>query len=385
FRLLGKVPIKAPDIPINDLRRLYGLHERSIEDIVLSTLRSGKWLNGPHAKALQSKIETWLNVSACIPVANGTDALELAMQGILQVPGPTGREVITVANAGGYATTACRLNDLLPVYVDIEETSQLISIPSVLSALSSDTALIVTTHLYGGVVDVVKLRAAVDDAGFPGIAILEDCAQAHGARLGDRAVGSLGDIAAFSFYPTKNLGAMGDAGAVVTSDAELAACVSDLHQYGWRMKYRVERAGGRNSRMDEIQAAILEMRLSYLPKSNAERLRILSCYREAAGKSLSIVDGGPGAVVHLAVLRTTARDALRDHLMKRGIATDVHYPILDFDQPGWRHLPMRLAPGGLSVSRRSVQEITTIPCFEGMTEDEIQRIASALRDWCKVP
>ncbi|MGH6830911.1 MAG: DegT/DnrJ/EryC1/StrS family aminotransferase, partial [Methylocella sp.] len=281
----------------------------------------------------------------------------------------------------GYATTACGLNGLVPVYVDIETTSQLLSITSAVSALTSATAFIVVTHLYGGVVDIPMLRAAVDDAGFPAVAIVEDCAQAHGARLGDRPAGSMGDIATFSFYPTKNLGAMGDGGAVVTSDVELAACVRDLHQYGWQAKYRVHRAGGRNSRMDEVQAAILGALLPHLPASNAERLRIVSRYRESATNGLTFVDGGPGAVAHLAVARTATRDALRAQLTERGIATDVHYPILDCDQPGWRHLPMRFAPGGLSISRQTVQEIVTIPCFPGMTESEIDRVASALADW----
>ncbi|MGH8559063.1 MAG: DegT/DnrJ/EryC1/StrS family aminotransferase [Methylococcales bacterium] len=368
-------------VPMNDLRRSYKLYQDAIEYTVLDTLRSGIWLSGPHVTALESQMVAWLKVSDCVLVANGTDALELAMQAILQIRKLRGREVITVANAGGYATTACRLNGLVPVYVDIETKSQLLSIPSAVGSLSDATAFIVATHLYGGVIDVAKLRAAVDDAGFPEVAIIEDCAQAHGARLDDQPVGSMGEIATFSFYPTKNLGAMGDGGAVVTSDAELAACVRELRQYGWQVKYRVDRAGGRNSRMDEVQAAILGVLLAHLPASNAERIDIVSRYRKSAPEGLTFTEGGPGAVCHLAVARTARRDTLRAHLAERGIATDIHYPILDCDQPGWRALPMRFAPGGIPVSRQAVQEILTIPCFTGMTATEIEHVTTALSDW----
>ncbi|HSE66985.1 MAG TPA: DegT/DnrJ/EryC1/StrS family aminotransferase, partial [Gemmatimonadales bacterium] len=316
----------------------------------------------------------------CILVANGTDALELALRAI-HVSCPTGREVVAVPNAGGYATTACRQVGLVPVYADIEERSQLLAIESAVAALSGQTLAVVATHLYGGVVDVPALKRAMTMAGYGHVAILEDCAQAHGAHLGAAPVGSMGEIAAFSFYPTKNLGAMGDAGAVVTSDPGLAEAARKLRQYGWGSKYRVEMAGGRNSRMDEIQAAILDAMLPRLAGLNAERAQIHSRLRKAADVSLQFLDGGDGRVVHLAVVRSRARDAFRRHLSERGIESDIHYPVLDCDQPGWAGLPMRMAPGGVPVARRGVDEIVTLPCFPGMTESERAVLCGALAGW----
>ncbi|WP_284735823.1 DegT/DnrJ/EryC1/StrS family aminotransferase [Dongia deserti] len=366
---------------MNDLKRLYTAYQADIETAALAAMRSGWWLNGGCAKSFCASFARACGASECIPVANGTDALEIALRAVATARSPAGREVITVANAGGYTTVACRQSQLVPVYADVEERSQLLAIESAVAALSDQTLAIVATHLYGGVVDVPVLRRMLREAGYGHVAIVEDCAQAHGARSGDAPVGSLGDIAAFSFYPTKNLGAMGDAGAIVTSDAVLADIVRKLRQYGWSAKYHVDLGGGRNSRMDEVQAAILQTMLPRLGALNAERARIRSRLSEAAGDSLEFVDGGPGAVVHLAVVRSPTRDALRRFLVERGVESEIHYPVLDCDQLGWEHLPMRIAPGGLPIARRSVGEILTLPCFPGMTKHELTALCTALEEW----
>src|SRR5690606_5245413 len=158
----------------------------------------------------------------------------------------------------------------------------------------------------------------------------------HGAQLGGRKVGSLGDIATFSFYPTKNLGAFGDAGAIVTSDSALADACNALRQYGWSEKYTIARPGGRNSRLDEVQAAVLSALLPRLDDGNARRLAILDKYLAASPDSVRFVRSDKGSVAQLAVALCDHRTALREHLGKRGIATDIHYPVLDCDQPGWR-------------------------------------------------
>lgn len=370
-----------PAVPLNDLKRLYVAHQAEVEAAVLGAMRSGWWLNGAFGRSFAANFAAASGTSECIPVANGTDALELALRAI-QVSRPAaGGEVVTVPNAGGYATTACRQAGLVPVYADIAERSQLLSIESAVAALSDQTLAVVATHLYGGVVNVPALRRAMNVTGYGHVAILEDCAQAHGAHLGTASVGSMGDIATFSFYPTKNLGAMGDAGAIVTSDPALAEAVRKLRQYGWGAKYRVEMAGGRNSRMDEVQAAILDAMLPRLAGLNAERARIRSRLRQAAGDSLQFLDGGEGSVVHLAVARSRARNAFRRFLSERGIESDIHYPVLDCDQLGWAGLPMRMAPGGVPVARRGVDEIVTLPCFPGMTESELAALCGALVEW----
>src|SRR5262249_687346 len=198
--------------------RIFSRFGDDLTDALLATFRSGQWINGPRGSTFADTFATYLGIHHCLPVANGTDALELAMRAGLHVRPQRGREVITVANAGGYAVTAFRQIGLTPVFADIDEDSQLINAESVVAALSAETAIIVATHLYGGVVDIFALRKAVDAAGYGGISIIEDCAQAQGARLAGGYAGAIGDIAAFSFYPTKNLSAFGHAPPLPTSD-----------------------------------------------------------------------------------------------------------------------------------------------------------------------
>jgi aminotransferase EvaB len=373
------LPSDSP-IPMNDLRRPYAAHREAIEAAVLETLRSGWWLNGPKAKSFAESFGRFVGVADCVPVANGTDALELALRAVRQ-RNPEGSEVVTVANAGGYATTACRQVGLVPVYADIEERSQLMSIDAAIAALSSRTGAVVATHLYGNAIDIPALRAAMAAAGHGHVAIVEDCAQAHGARVGSAMAGSMGDIATFSFYPTKNLGAMGDGGAVTTNDASLAQSVRRLQQYGWTAKYAIDLAGGRNSRMDEVQAAILEAMLPHIEAQNAGRQDIVRRYRAAAGETVRFIERSDGAVIHLAVVLCAERDRLRAFLSGRGIASDIHYPILDCDQQGWAGLPARIGLAGLAVSQAATARILSLPCFPGMTAGEVERVCAAIAAW----
>lgn len=367
---------------MNDLQRIIaGESGEGLLNAANRALNSGWWLNGQEASAFCSDFAAYLGVSDCVGVANGTDALEIAMRAIVELRTPSRSEAITVANAGGYSTIAARLVGLTPVYADIEEASQLVSLDSVLSVISEKTALVVATHLYGGVVDVPALRAKMDAAGFAEVPILEDCAQAHGVRLNGRAAGSLGDIATFSFYPTKNLGAFGDGGAIASSDIALFERCQALRQYGWSSKYTIALPGGRNSRLDEVQAAILRTLLTGLDTANARRVEILGRYAEAAPAGVHVVKPAQGTVAHLAVVLCHARDSLKAHLADRGVQTEIHYPVLDCDQPGWSDLPQRIAPDGLPISRASVGRLLTLPCFPTMREDEIARVCEALATW----
>ena len=221
----------------------------------------------------------------------------------------------------------------------------------------------------------------MDAAGYGHVLILEDCAQAHGGSIAGRRVGALGDIATFSFYPTKNLGAFGDGGAIVTSNGALAnACIA-LRQYGWAAKYTVAVEGGRNSRLDEVQAAILRVLLPGLEAANASRRAILARYAAAMPRGVTLVSSQSEGVAHLAVVLCEDRDRLKQHLADRKIQSDIHYPVLDCDQPGWQGLPQRLVQGDLPVGRRSVGRILTLPCFPTMTEEEIDRVCEALAGW----
>lgn len=269
----------------------------------------------------------------------------------------------------------------MPVYADVEEATQLISVSSALECVTDRTMAIMATHLYGGLADVSALRNGLQAMGRDDVVLVEDCAQAHGAGYEGSRAGSRGDLAAFSFYPTKNLGAMGDAGVIVTSSDRLAATARRLHQYGWSSKYTIAAAGGRNSRMDEIQAAVLACLLPRLNEYNKERSAILATYAAACPPHMRPLDRPPGSVVHLAVVLCDRRDELRSFLGARGISTEIHYPILDCDQPGWQAKHYRLAPRGIPASRRSSTKLLSLPCFIGMTQDEIDHVSQALGEF----
>ncbi len=383
FRYSGAASFLAMNVPINDLQRVFRSNEAALTDAVQSVLATGWWLNGRQHELFCKEFAGYVGTSKCIGVANGTDALEIAMRTLIDVRELDRTEVVTVPNAGGYSTIACRVLGLVPVYADIDEQTQLADLDSVLSCVGDNTAFVLATHLYGGAIDVGRLRQMLDTNGYTAIPILEDCAQAHGARSNGTVVGGLGDIAAFSFYPTKNLGALGDAGAILTSGEDLAQAAMSLRQYGWEEKYRVVSSGGRNSRMDEIQAAALRVLLPRLNDNNAKRRRVLKAYIEAAPKGVTVVDAGEGSVAHLAVLLCEDRDSLRAYLGSRGVGTDVHYPILDCDQEAWQSLPYKIAPSGVPVARRCVDQILTIPCFPEMTDAELDQVCDALSSWQK--
>jgi len=366
-------------IPMNDLRRRYVRHEADLSRIACDVLASGYWINGPYNKAFCRDFAAATGVAHCVGVANGSDALEIALRCL--VTDPARREVVTVANAGGYTTTACRLIGLTPVYVDIDEASQLIAIDHAIAAVGPATGAVVVTHLYGGLVDVPALRAALRAAGFGDVPIIEDCAQAHGLRGCGAGAGAFGDLATFSFYPTKNLGALGDGGAIVTNDAALAVQVARLGMYGWGSKYDVVMPGGRNSRLDELQAAFLSALLPHVDTDNERRRAILAAYAAAAAGGIDLVSSPHGTVGHLAVVLTDDRNRLARHLNERGVATDIHFPILDCDQTGWAGADQRVGPAGLDVSRRSVNRILSVPCFPELTDDEIAQVCDALESY----
>jgi aminotransferase EvaB len=376
------MPPKAPltTIPLQDTRRIYAEYANDLKSAAIEVMTSGRWLNGARIATFAREFADFIGATTCVPVANGTDALEIAFRALIRAREIVGDEVVTVANAGGYASTAIRQIGMTPVYVDIDIQTQLVDAESLLSALGPRTAIVVLTHLYGAAVDVSGIRDRMNESGYRHVPIVEDCAQAHGAWVNGRRVGSMGEIGTFSFYPTKNLGAMGDGGAIVTSDEAIGERARRLHQYGWSEKYRIAFSGGRNSRMDEIQAAILSVLLPHLDKMNNRRREILAAYSDCS-TSAAVPVRAVNTVAHLAVFLVENRDAFRKHCLDHAILTDVHYPVLDCDQPGWSALPKRIAALGLRQSQESVRKIVTLPCFPLMTDNEIARICDVLRSY----
>ncbi len=370
------------NVPFNDTTRLYQKLASEINQSMQAVAASGRWLQGDATEKFAANFSHYIGVKYALPVANGTDALVLALRYVRSLYPTETVEIITVANAGGYTTTACYLADVLPVYVDIQQERQTICLTSLLKSITPSVKAIVLTHLYGMVVDVPEIRRQLAEKGRTDILLIEDCAQSHGATCAGQKVGSLGDLAAFSFYPTKNLGAMGDAGALLTSNADIYVALKRLAQYGWQQKYTIVDRQATNSRMDELQAAILSVFLPYLDEMNTLRSGILRRYQQAAPASIRFAHQQQGEVVHLAVVSVKERQDFIQHLKAHHIATDIHYPILDHDQPAWKDLPASLAAQTkLLHSKQSVQNIVSLPCFPTMTTAEIDMVCQALSTW----
>lgn len=362
-------------VPLNDLRRGFLEHQEELRKAVDEVLASGWYVFGPEHDAFEREFATYLGVDHCIGAANGTDALELAMLGAGCEPGD---EILTAANAGMYASAAALKAGLVPRFADVDENSLLLTAATVEPALTDRTRAVVVTHLYGRMADIGPI---VELCRPRGIAVIEDCAQAAGAVSTEGAAGSLGDIAAFSFFPTKNLGALGDGGALATNDARWADRVRRLRQYGWSSKYTVTEPRGRNSRLDELQAAVLRVRLPHLSDWNARRRAIVARYAEVlagAGDRRMVhgeATGSAAYVGHLAVMLTPHRDADRAALDAAGIRTDVHYPVPDHRQPV---LAEACRDVSLPVTERAAEQILTLPCFAELTDAEIQRVCDVL-------
>jgi dTDP-3-amino-2,3,6-trideoxy-4-keto-D-glucose/dTDP-3-amino-3,4,6-trideoxy-alpha-D-glucose/dTDP-2,6-dideoxy-D-kanosamine transaminase len=339
---------------------------------VSRVISSGSFILGQEVANFEQEFANYLGVEHCVSVANGTDALELALRAVGVA---AGAQVACVANAGFYVSTAIHLVGATPVYVDVDERSLTMS-PHVLEhCLGQHPAAVIVTHLYGQLAEIERIAEMCRRAAVP---LIEDCAQAHGARRAGKPAGSFADVGCFSFYPTKNLGAIGDGGAVVTRAAEFAAQVRALRQYGWSKKYEVTRLGGRNSRLDELQAAVLREKLPQLDRQNTERRRIARRYNQAfAALPIGLPPSlGEDYVAHLYVIRTACRDALRTHLRERGVATDVHYPVADSQQPACAGAR---AAAPLPVTETACASVLSLPCFPGMSDDQVEHVIDSMQ------
>lgn len=362
-------------IAINDLGRHTQPLQSKLSAAVARVIESGWFVLGPEVTAFEQEFAHYCGTSHCVSLANGTDALEMALRSLDICEGKT---VLTVANAGMYSSVAILATGATPVYVDVSTHTLLMDVAELTRLLELHRVdVIVVTHLYGllaNIEDIVRL------AQLRGIPVVEDCAQAHGAsRLGKKA-GAFGDIACFSFYPTKNLGALGDGGAITTSRKDLADRIKQLRQYGWGSKYHATLAGGRNSRLDEMQAAILRVKLPLLDQWNDRRRHIAARYSNGITNPKVIAQKIHGAeyVAHLYVIRSTERDSLKQYLAKMGIPSDVHYPVPDYAQAAYRHLFGDMC---LAVTERVCAEVLTLPCFPELIDEEIDTIIACINSW----
>ncbi len=370
----SKNSASSKPVPLNDLGRGNSAIQGDLQAAADRVLSSGWYVLGPELRAFEAHFATYCGTEDCVGVANGTDALELALRAVGVRPG---EQVITTANAGMYSTTAIRAVGARPVYVDIDRETMNMDPAALERALTPEIKAVIVTHLYGRMAAMAELMALAERSGVP---VVEDCAQAHGAQLDGKKAGSLGAVGCFSFYPTKNLGALGDGGAVVTSEAEIAERLRMLRQYGWSKKYCSELAGGRNSRLDELQAAILAAKLPHLDSWNEERRNIAERYTSGLQNlGLGLPElSGEDYVAHLYVIRTASRDTLSQRLSDAGIATDIHYPVPDHQQES--ALEYEAERWDLPVTEECSQQVLTLPCFYGMTGDEISRTIAAVME-----
>ena len=349
-----------------------------IDEAICRVLLSGTYILGPELVAFEREFADWIDATGAVGVANGTDAIELALRAVGIGPGD---RVATVANTVTATVSAIVATGAEPVFVEIEPDTMLMDANALAEQLkAADAAAIkavVPVHLYGQAAD---MPAIMEIARHHDLKVVEDCAQAHGSFVGGRMAGTWGDLAAFSFYPTKNLGALGDAGAVVGMNAALLAQVRLLRQYGWRTRYFSDKHG-RNSRLDEMQAAILRVRLTRLAAENAQRGILAARYLEGltgTGLRLPVVASDRTHTWHQFVVRSTRRDALRSHLEQQGILCGVLYPVPVHRQPAYAQ-PL----ANLPHTERACAEVLSLPLHPGLGLEEVNRVCSAIKRWAQ--
>ena len=354
-------------------RMQYLAHKGEIDAAVMRVLSRGRYILGEEVQTFEDEFATYIGVAHGIGVGSGTEGLHLALAACGIGPGD---EVITVSHTAVATVAAIEQAGAIPVLIDIEPGFYTIDPRKVASAVTPKTKAIIPVHLYGQPVD---LDPILEIARENGLKVIEDCAQATGALYKGKRVGSYGDLACFSFYPTKNLGAIGDGGMVVTDQPELARQVGLMREYGWAER-SISHIAGVNSRLDEVQAAILRVKLPYLNQDNTARVRVAAMYRAGLSDCDMILPTcRPEAshVYHQYVVRTPRRDELRLHLKVRGINTLIHYPVPVHLQPAYRE---RLAGSNkLSKTEHAAREVLSLPIYPELTEDDQEAVIEAVR------
>jgi dTDP-3-amino-3,4,6-trideoxy-alpha-D-glucose transaminase len=359
-------------VPFGALGLDYREKRQAIDAAVARVLERGWFVQGEEVAAFEEAFAKFLGVSHVVACANGTEAIALALRALGAAPED---EVVLPANTCVPSLAGVRMAGARPVLADVDAETLTLDAAGVEKVLSPAARFVLPVHLYGGLADLAGL---VPLAAARKLTLVEDCAQSHGALLQGRAAGSFGRAAAFSFYPSKNLGAYGDGGAVATSDADAAARLRQLRQYGWSRRDFAE-CEGWNSRLDELQAAILSAKLPFLAKENARRLEIANRYDTAfAELPLGRLGTRPGSVParHIYAIRTEHRDALREHLSARGVETAVHYPVPLHLQPAYAFLGGR--KGDFPVSEKACGTVMSLPLYSALTDEQVEAVVSAV-------
>jgi aminotransferase EvaB len=365
----------AVRVPFAALENDYFSKRQAIDTAALRVFKSGRFILGSEVSAFESELARYLGVEFVVACGNGTEAIALALAAA--GAGPLD-EVLIPANVCVPVIAGVRLAGAKPRLADVDAATLMLDAESARRALTPQVRFLMPVHLYGAVADMAGLSQLATDRG---LTLLEDCAQSHGASFYGKKTGSFGRAAAFSFYPTKNLGAYGDGGAVATGNALVADHVKRLRQYGWTRRDFAE-SEGRNSRLDELQAAILRVKLFALEEENARRRAIAARYdasfRELPVTLLAIREGAVPAR-HLYVIRTPRRDDLRGFLEARGIETAIHYPVPLHLQPAYAFLGHRR--GDFPVSEQASETVVSLPIHPSLSEEQVGLVISAVREF----
>ena len=352
------------------LDRAFELHQKEYEDKAIEVLRSGWYILGKEVSSFEEEFAAHNNIEYCVGVASGLDALALAIRalGIGE-----GDEVLVQANTYIASVMGITMNRATPVFVEANKYYN-ISVEDLESKITPKTKAIMVVHLYG---QACKMEVAKKH----GLYVVEDCAQSHDACYNGKKTGTFGDIGCFSFYPTKNLGAFGDAGAILTSNKELRDKIAMLRNYGSKVKYHFEEVG-LNSRLDELQAGLLRVRLRYLEAMAKERERIADYYTKNIKNDKIIkpeLQEGATSVWHQYVVRTDERDRFEEYLKENEIITTIHYPIPPHLSKAYEYL--NLKEGSFPMTEKYAKEMLSLPIYNGMTDEEVKYVVEVINKY----
>lgn len=365
-------------VPFVDLRAQYASLLNEINEAIHGVLESAHFVGGHALEQFESEYAAFVGAGDCVGVGNGTDAITLALKaaGI-----GSGDEVLVPANSFFATAEAVSNANAQPVFVDVDPATFHMSLEKAETAITPRTRAIIPVHLYGRAMDLRGFEAL---AAKQNLTMIEDCAQAHGAEIHGKVVGSSGRLTCYSFYPGKNLGAYGDGGAVTTSDPKLAERLRMLRDHGSPRKYE-HRAIGMNSRLDALQAAVLSVKLHYLPQWNDARRRHAAKFAvalEDSGVLPPQMPSGKAHVFHLFVVRTNQREALRHSLAEKGIQTGIHYPVPLHLTPAYQALGAP-ARGSCPVTEQLASEILSLPMFPELSDAQCNSVIEAVKDFSK--
>ncbi|NDW17701.1 DegT/DnrJ/EryC1/StrS family aminotransferase [Dysgonomonas sp. 216] len=364
-------------IPFLDLKRVNERHQAEINDTVLRVAQSGWYIHGKECSNFEHEFAAYCGTSSCIGVGNGLDAIRLIFSAYIEIGVfSRGDEVIVPANTYIASILAITESGLIPVLVEPNINTYNLDASKIEEKITDKTKAILAVHLYGQVCDMEPLKTISEKYN---LKLIDDVAQAHGAVYNNSKTGNLCDASAFSFYPTKNLGALGDAGAVTTNDAQLSDAIRSIANYGSKEKY-VHQYKGINSRLDEIQAAVLSAKLKYLDEDIETRRNIALHYLKSISNPKIILPEfrkPEEHTFHLFVIRAQQRDSLKKYLLDNGIQSQVHYPIPPHKQEAYKEWEKDSYP----ITEKIHQEVLSLPLFFGIAQEEADKVIEVLNKW----